>query len=163
MATIKYNKMMSDILNSSKYKNNNEALTIESKELLNLFNRKFQNIYDCIIMSEELYDASEEKIKSIVENFEDRTGFERSESETRVNDYIENEISAETAISLSLLLIDFWGYRLKELDDIAQFVFILSLDGNYTTITFHKLRKNDLPLICDDLDEYNQPVYYVIK
>ena len=160
---MKCNKMMSDILNSSKYKNNNEILTIESKELLNLFNKKFQNIHDCIIMSEELYDASEEKIKSIVECFEDRTGFEHSDSETRVNDYIENEISAETAISLSLLLIDFWGYRLKELDSESQFAFILSLDGMYTTLFFHKLREHNLPMIDDDLDGYNQPVYYVVK
>lgn len=163
MEIIKYNKIMSDILNSSKYKNNNEILTIESKELLNLFNKKFQNIHDCIIMSEELYDASEEKINSNIEFHKDRTGFEHWESETRVNDYIENEISAETAISLSLLLIDFWGYRLKELDSESQFAFILSLDGSYTTLFFHKLREHDLPQISDDLDGCIQPVCYVVK
>ena len=77
-----------------------------------------------------------------------------SNSEVRINDYFENEISMETGTLIALLVIRMWALQLKELDPNATFCLIMSSDEDRVEIRFHKLRKEEPMGVADDIESY---------
>jgi len=75
----------------------NNTITFSLKNLDKLFNIKIQNIFDCIlIMDDEEIDLNENQFFEVIKMYGDKTGYEASNNELRIIDYIDNkEVSKE--------------------------------------------------------------------
>lgn len=95
----------------------------------------------------------EEKILSI---YYDRTDFEASYNEFRIEDYFDSYIgNPMEGLILAVKLSEIWEYKLKRDFPNYKFHIIIGFDDNYTTIRFHKLREEEGSWIAlDNLDEY---------
>ncbi|HAG42625.1 MAG TPA: hypothetical protein DCL31_03625 [Clostridium sp.] len=91
--------------------------------------------------------------KRILSMFGDRTGYEASCNEIRINDYIDcsDEFSV---IQLAEIIMDTWKYKLKTEYPKYRFCIILSFIEGYATLRCHVVRENESPWLKDDLDEY---------
>lgn len=160
---IKYNTQMEKILLSSNKQDNKTMLKTEVESLIKLFNQPFQKVYDCIIISDDEIDLTREKFDKMIVSFLDCSGFEYAESEIRINDYIQNIRSAEVGVQIALIVIEFWYVKLREIDSQSKFGFIISCDKEYVTLRYHKVRKNDIEVLDENFEDFNQPIYYAVK
>jgi hypothetical protein len=101
--------------------------------------------------------------KQLINNFQDRTNCETWYSEVGVNYEVKNKkLSIYEALVLAFIIAECWINKLKRLKPKAKFCFIFSCDNEYVTIRYHKMRKGE-KWLCDNIDEYEQPVGYIIE
>ena len=160
---MKSNKKFKGILDNINDKVTAENLiNLEMKNLEKLFNPNFKKIYDCIFFENQKINLSIDEFNKLLKIHDDKTGFEASYNEVRINDYIENEISVNESLLIVLLLIDIWGLKLKSLNPKSKFCFIVSCEPPYTTLRFHKVRSDEILWISEDLEKFDQPIGYTI-
>lgn len=87
----------------------------------------------------------------------DKTGYEASRNELRVNDYIKyvkNEV--QVVLSFALQILECWSFKLK--NDFPQYKFnlILSCDNENVTLRFHRKRNNEVDWLEKDLEGYGE-------
>lgn len=109
------------------------------------------------------YDETREQLEEIdvdkaLSVYYDRTGFEASYNEFRIEDYFDRSIDNPLeGIAIAIKLSEIWELKLKK--DFPHYMFhiIIGFDGEYTTIRFHKLRDEESTWIdLDDLDSYKK-------
>ncbi|MCE5286597.1 MAG: hypothetical protein LLG02_12220 [Pelosinus sp.] len=143
-------------------KNMLESLTnIETshQEFLNKLVRiwpEFLEIKGFVILKKynnTIEELDEDKILSV---YYDKTGFEASYNEFRIEDYFDWSIGKPMeGLALAVKLSEIWECKLKREFPSYKFHIIVGFDGNYTTIRFHKLRDEEGSWIAlEDLDEY---------
>lgn len=139
-------------------------LTLDSsiKKINDLMIPVFLEISDCILLKKKDKLINEDKIVQLIKVLGDKTGLEASENEIRLNDFFENDLPLETSLALALLVIEIWKNRLKIVFPTYTFCLILSIDSDYVTLRFHRLRMKEPMWISEDLEKYNQPIGYVI-
>ena len=148
------NLKMKQLLNRLADYESKEELRHNVKHLNELFNPPFKKVKDCILISKKDVKELENSLDSALDIYTDKTGYEVSNSEVRINDYFENEISMETGTLIALLVIRMWALQLKELDPNATFCLIMSSDEDRVEIRFHKLRKEEPMGVADDIESY---------
>lgn len=137
------------------------SIKINPDKLSKIMLPKFKEVYDCIIIDLN-NEINEENInfKRILSLFGDRTGYEASCNEIRINDYI--DFSEEIAvIKLSVMIMDSWKYKLKAKYPQYKFCIIFSFSVGYVTLRCHVLRENEGPWLKNDLDEYRDEAILV--
>ena len=157
---IRTNKNMVDLLEKAKIKNE-EVIKISTDNLSKIINPKFKEVHDCIIIDVnneiEVENINFERILSM---FRDRTGYEASCNEIRINDYI--DYSDEVAVlQLAEIIMDTWKYKLKTDYPQYRFWIILSFSEGYVTMRFHVIRENERSWLKADLDEYTDEALMV--
>ena len=123
--------------------------------------------YDCIIIADDNKDLlpKHEFLKNVEEMYIDKTGYEASITDTLINYYIEEEdVKLQDILPVAFTVIDVWSSQLKMIDSLSKFCFIVTCesDYNHVTIRFHKLRDNEPMWIDSNLEQYEEPVGYVI-
>ncbi|CAM2897755.1 hypothetical protein HAHI6034_01790 [Hathewaya histolytica] len=121
----------------------------------------FKEVHDCIIidMNNEI-NVENVNFKRILSMFRDRTGYEASCNEIRINDYI--DYSDEIGIlQLAEIIVDTWKYKLKIEYPQYKFCIILSFREGYVTMRFHVIRENENSWLKADLDEYKNEAIMV--
>ena len=157
---IKMNKNMKGLLEKVKTEKE-ELIKISPDKLSKIMIPNFKEVYDCIIIDMN-NEITEEKInfKRILSMFGDRTGYEASCNEIRINDYI--DYSDEFAvIELAEIIMDTWKYKLKLEFPKYRFCIILSFSEGYTTLRFHSVRENEGSWLKGDIDEYKDTAIIV--
>lgn len=144
-----------DLASSLKEKGNTQ-LHISLHSLKNLFLSTFKQIDDCIIIAK---DENTELVPAIDYSFLKRTygdftGYEAANNETRINDFFENELSAELGVAVALLVADIWALRLKAIEPKSMFCLILSCNNNQTMLRFHKIRQNEKMWLSENIEGY---------
>ena len=128
-----------------------------------LLNPYIVEVNDSVILDFER-EMEPEKIdfERILSMFQDRTGYEASCNEIRINDYIECDDEIAT-LKTAMIVMNVWkNYLLRE---YAQYKFclILSCSEGYATIRFHVLRDNEHPWLKGDIEEYTSNALLVIE
>lgn len=136
-------------------------IKIHPDKLSTIMLPRFKEVYDCIIIDMN-NEIKEENInfKRILSMFGDRTGYEASCNEIRINDYI--DYSDEFAvIQLAKIIMDTWKYKLKSEFSKYRFCIILSFSEGYATLRCHSVRENECSWLKDDIDEYKDSAIIV--
>lgn len=68
--------------------------------------RLLKEVCDCIIITDSDVSNIEENFDNILKMYMDRTGYEASNTETRINDYFTSEISVLDGLKIAMLLVD---------------------------------------------------------
>ena len=156
-------KMNERFLQLVQYDNEDE-LRISLESLGKLFSPPFRKVKDCIIISKKSADELEPYLESVVQEvYGDKTGYEASNTETRINCFFENEISEITGVKIALIVLEVWAMRLKEMEPESNFCLIMCSDEERVEIRFHKARNDEQGWLDDDIEAYKDgAVGYVI-
>ncbi|GKX67000.1 hypothetical protein [Inconstantimicrobium mannanitabidum] len=157
---IRTNKNMIDLLKKAKIKRE-EVIKISTDNLSKIMSPNFKDVHDCIIidMNNEI-KVENVNFKRILSMFRDRTGYEASCNEIRINDYV--DYSDEVAVlQLAEIIMDTWKYKLKTEYPQYRFCIILSFSEGYVTMRFHVIRENESSWLKTDLDEYKDEAIMV--
>jgi len=156
------NDAMDKIINNIDLQSERQ-LDIKLDSLRALFSPRFIRVHDCIIISDNDIVLSDEKFDKVIHMFTDRTGYEASNTDTRINDYFENlEMPFNEAVVIAVMAINIWSNELKFIEPTAKFCFVIGCSDMYVTIRYHKFRKNEGLWLSENLEEYENPVGYII-
>lgn len=159
------NKKMLHLIKDLKKVNYEKEIKVNLNNLQKLFNPNFVQIFDCILFNNknEIINLSKKDFEEIIKRYTDKTGYESFCSEIRINDYLENEdLSVRELLKISVTVIECWKNKLKLIDNHSKFCFILSCSEGYVTFRFHKIRKGEGMWVCKNLEEYMEPIAYMI-
>ena len=152
-------KLLKDVSNHPSV----ESLKFNFSELYDLFFPKFKKVKDCIIISKKSVNGLEMFFDKAMEMYQDKTGYESSCSDTRIDCYFEGEVSMMAGTQIALIALEIWALRLKQMDPDSKFCLIMSSNEDRVEIRFHKIRENEIKWLADDIDSYQGgAVGYVI-
>lgn len=157
---IRTNRNMIDLLKKAKIKKE-EVIKINTDNLSKIMIPNFKEVHGCIIidMNNEI-KVENVNFKRILSMSIDRTGYEASRNEIRINDYI--DYSDEVAVlQLAEIIMDTWKYKLKTQYPQYRFCIILSFSKGYATMRFHVIRENESQWLDADLDKYKNAAIMV--
>lgn len=139
-----------------------EELQLSIGELRKLFFPPLKKVNDCIIITEKDTEMLEAEFNNTIEMYTDKTEYEVSNTETRINSYFKNKITMETGVQIALMVIEFWALKLKEVEPDSQFRFVLSCKKDSVEIRFHKVRKYETAWLLEDFERYkDEAIGYV--
>ena len=157
------NDQMKVLFDRLKTSSDNNLMSINMKNLFRLFNPPFKEVCDCIIITDSDVSNIEKNFDNILKMYMDRTGYEASNTETRINDYFSCEISVMDGLKIAMLLVDNWKRKIEELVSNTPICFILSVIDNHVELRFHKVRKNEKMWLDTDLSKYkDEAIAYMI-
>ena len=156
------NKKMKNLLEQVFKDLGTEELRLNVNQLKILFQPCFKKVKDCVIIAEESVEELEKGFDNAVKMYTDKTGYEASNTETRINCYFENEISMMTGTQIALMVIEVWALKLKQMEPDSKFCLIMCSNEERVEIRFHKVR-NDERLLADDIESYKSgAIGYVV-
>lgn len=157
------NESMKKIVNNLKCPYMKKSINIKVKDLYKLLLPEFKKIHDCIILSSETEEILKDNYKNELSNFENKTGYEIWHNEIIINSYIKDYyVSVHTAIYIALIIIEVWSDKLKNMSEGSKFCYFLSCSDNIVNLRFHKIREGERMWHIENLEEYVQPVGYII-
>lgn len=157
------NSKMKKLLEYSSNYQSTEEINLNMQQLKQLFSPLLKKVKDCIIITEKEIDKLEIAFDNMIKMYGDKTGYEASNTETRINCYFENEISTVAGTQIALMVIEIWGLRLKQMEPNSQFCLIMCSDEEHVEIRFHKVREDEDRWLSDNLEVYSdEAVGYVI-
>ena len=89
-----------------------------------------------------------------LEMYMDKTGYEASNTETRLNSYFEKNISVELGTKMALMVLEIWSLQLKNMEPHSKFCLILSCDEEHVEIRFHKIHPGEKMWLDENLENY---------
>ena len=150
VANNKMKKLLKDISDHPSVEN----LKFNFSELYDLFFPKFKKVKDCIIISKKSVNRLEMFFDKAMEMYQDKTGYESSCSDTRIDCYFEGEVSMMAGTQIALIVLEVWALRLKQMDPDSKFCLIMFSDEDHVEIRFHKFREDEGMILADDLESY---------
>ena len=139
-----------------------EEVNFKIQQLNELLLPSFKKVKDCIIITKTNVNELEKALEDMIKIYGDKTGYEASNTDTRINCYLENEISMETGIRIALDIIEIWALQLKKLEGSSKFCFIICADEDFVELRFHKVRSDEKLWLSEELDSYEEFVAYCI-
>jgi len=152
------NRKMQNLLDTVASKSYDVQMSeIISKDILH---PKVKKIYECILvdLNDEL---AEEKInlERVLRFHGDRTGYEASINETRVNDYLlDNNYNEGELALIGSAIVEYWKKMLNVKFPKYDFVFIMVIREGYLTLRFYTKRENESEWLSKDIESYNEAV-----
>ncbi|MDA1476423.1 hypothetical protein [Bacillus changyiensis] len=142
----------------------NDLNAIKNIDVSQIENIKTPNIVEsgeCFILDiKNNLDTENINWERVMKFHRDKTGYEASCNELRVNDYIQN--TDETTVLLyAFQTMDGWEKQLKDRFPQHKFILILSYDQGYATLRFHKKREDESNWLSADLEKYKQQAILV--
>ncbi|WP_268625029.1 hypothetical protein [Paenibacillus alvei] len=156
------NRKMSD-LKSSIFRNLISMTNKDFSHLEKIINPKIVEVQECFILDLE----GELKIENInwervMKFHKDKTGYEASCNELRINDYVnDTDITREDIIICALQIMDGWENQLRRCFPEHNFLIVLSCDDEYATLRFHKERPDENNWLNYDLEKYKDQAIMV--
>lgn len=155
---MKFNTEMKNILERINSNRKTKGVTIDLNTCKQFLSPDFLELEGCVLLN--IFSIQVPKkinIEAILNVYGDRTGYEASRNELRVNDYLEIPKNKEYyLVEVALQLLEVWGLKLKAKFPESKFCFIVSYNEGYVTIRFHKIRQNEMNWLADDLEEYEE-------
>ena len=140
-----------------------ESLKFNFSELHDLFFPKFKKVKDCVIIAEESVDELEMTFDRVMKTYFDKTEYEVSNTDTRIDCYFEDKVSVVTRIQVALITLEIWTLKLKQMETYSKFCLIMYGNEDRVEIRFHKVRDNEISWLSDNLEGYKgDAVGYVI-
>ncbi|MBS4537551.1 hypothetical protein GOQ27_03700 [Clostridium sp. D2Q-11] len=161
---IKTNMVMDDIIDDIDFFNIS-TVNVDVSQLLNVFNPKIKDVYGCLIIdNNDEIQLNDINFHRIISMYGDKTGYEASCNEIRLNDYIKGDIyEVKDVISLGFMILNIWSLILKESYPNYNFCLIISSNKKIVTLRFHIVREEENIWLSDNLQDYkDEAVAYKI-
>ena len=157
------NKRM-DLLIGDMHNNTTSNIRVNLSQLLKLLDPTFKNVHGCLIIdNNNENEPSEVNFERILKIHSDKTGYEASCNEVRINDFIESEdIEIRDLLSIGFTILDIWALKLKKSYPSSQFCLIISCHEKNVFIRFHQVRENEQSWLLDELEKYKDTAIAVI-
>ena len=141
-----------------------ENLKFNFSELYDLFFPEFKKVKDCVIISKKSVNELEMFFDRAIKMYFDKTDYESSHTETRIDCHFEGKVSMMAGTQIALIALEIWAIRLKQIDPDSKFCLIMFSDEDHVEIRFHKFREDEGMILADDLESYQDggAVGYVI-
>ena len=140
-----------------------ENLKFNFSELYDLFFPEFKKVKDCVIISKKSVNELEMFFDRAMEMYFDKTDYESSHTETRIDCHFEGKVSMMAGTQIALIALEIWALRLKQMEPDSKFCLIMYGNEDRVEIRFHKVRENEIKWLADDLEGYQgDAVGYVI-
>ena len=157
------NSKMKELFASLQASPGEERLNIKFDQLNDLFFPQFKRVKDCMIISSKPVEQLEEAFDRAVKMYMDKTGYEASNTETRINCFFENHISMELGTRIGLMALEVWVLQLKRMEPQSKFCMILSSNQERVEIRFHKIHQGEGMLLDEELENYKDgAIGYVV-
>lgn len=157
------NKKMRKLIEEMKETKIGTTIELELKGIRELFLPNIKKVYDCLIISEKSVKELEENFNKAIKTSFDKTGYEASQNETYINQYLLNEdITIYNMLEITNIVINVWKNHLKAIDNSGKICFIIGCDNKNITLRFHKVRSNENMWLGDDIEKFEDAVGYVI-
>lgn len=155
---MKFNTEMKNILEKINSNRKTKGVTIDFNICKQLLLPDFLEMEGCVLLNIFSIQAPKKiNIDAILNVYGDRTGYEASRNELRINDYLEISKNREYyLVEVALQLMEVWGLKLKAKFPESEFCFIIGYNEGYVTIRFHKIRLNEMNWLADDLEAYEK-------
>lgn len=130
---------------------------VDLSNLKDIISPNIVKVDDCFILDleYELPDNPTINWNRILKMYGDKTGYEASCNELRINDYLDySDLSGEEILFYALQVVDGWEHHLKEKFPEHKFVVIISIDESFATIRFYKYREKESSWLKADIEEY---------
>ncbi|WOC56480.1 hypothetical protein [Bacillus halotolerans] len=130
---------------------------VDLSNLKDIISPNIVKVDDCFILDleDELTDNPTINWNRILKMYGDKTGYEASCNELRINDYLDySDLSGEEILFYALQVVDGWEHHLKEKFPEHKFVVIISIDEGFATIRFYKYREKESSWLKADIEEY---------
>lgn len=157
------NSKMDNLINKSvEFKTSNITFSIE--KLLMVLNPIIKNVDDCIIIDNyNEIDIKKINFERLLKMYGDRSGYEASNNEIRLNDFINgNLIDFRSVLALGINILDIWEIKLKRKYPNGRFCLIITYGDNSIILRFHQVRDDENMWLIEDLEQYNEAVGYRI-
>ncbi|WP_460263628.1 hypothetical protein [Clostridium sporogenes] len=157
---IRTNKLMERLLENLIERDKN-LIKVKVGNISTILFPNLIKVHDCIIVDIEK-EVTEEDInfKEIISMYGDRTGYEASCNEIRINDYVDF-YDDYNILSLSKVIIQAWKYKLKTEYPGYKFLIILAYREGYATLRFHIFREDEGTWLLNDLNVYKEEAILV--
>jgi hypothetical protein len=139
---------------------NSREVSLKAIKDRRIIEPRFTYVHGCIIIDNE-GNLNEENvnIQRLLSIFGDKTGYEASANEVRINDYIEDDSFSEyELVKLGLLIIESWKRSLLKTVNFQKFQFVLSSNEGYVTIRTYTIRKEEQSWLYHDLEKYSEAI-----
>lgn len=149
---IKTNKKMRNLID--KANETKEYIRISTDNISKVLNPNFVEVHNCIIIDiNDEIKAENIDFERILLMFQDRTGYEASCNEIRINDYIDctDEMGV---LKTAEVVMKVWEKNLVAEYPQYRFCIILSFSEGYATLRFHMIRENEKSWLKSDLETY---------
>lgn len=137
--------------------------TVDYYSVSKIANTVFCEIEGCILRNKGTQIGSF-NIERILRAYNDRTGYEASYNEVRINDYVEDfKHGPIEGLALALRVMADWKNQLKKCFPNYTLHIVVVYDGEFTTLRVYKFREEDGSWIAiDNLDGYNSEAVMVM-
>lgn len=135
-------------------------LTLNEADML--FNRRVFDIYGCLVLDITLdrtakIELTKEQFEKVLQNNLDRTGYEYSNNEFRVVDYIKRDMNKDEQYLLSMMYIKHLNARLTLMTK-QKINYVLFFTDDALQIRFYQEWEGEPQLHIENLEDYKDPV-----
>jgi hypothetical protein len=137
---------------------------ISLSHLLMVLNPIIKNINGCLIIDNN-DEIKVEKVNfdRIIRIHGDKTGYEASSNEIRVNDLVDGKsVDFKAVLALGFNILKVWSINLKRKYPDSRFCLIITCENDSVIIRFHQVRDNENEWLIEDLEQYTDAVAYQI-
>ena len=157
------NIRMEELLERASALSRESSLNTDTEQLDKLFFPPFKQLRDCVIISDKPVNILEDFFDKAIKLYGDKTGYESSCGETRINCYFRNNISVLVEIKIAMMVLKIWGLQLKKLEPQSNFCMIMCCDECNVEIRFHKIHIGEKMWLDNNLEKYtHEAVGYMI-
>lgn len=145
----------------NKAKGTKEYIQMSTDNMSKILTPNFIEVYNCIIIdTNNEIKAENIDFERILLMFHDRTGYEASCNEVRLNDYI--DCSDEMGVlKTAEIIMKVWEKKLVMEYPQYRFCIILSFSEGYAKLRFHMIRENEKSWLKSDLETYKDEALMV--
>ncbi|PRS08678.1 hypothetical protein C6W22_10860 [Bacillus atrophaeus] len=137
---------------------------VDLSNLKDVISPNIVKVDDCFILDLE-YELTESPTinwNRILKMYGDKTGYEASCNELRINDYLDySDLSVEEILIYALQVMNGWENHLNEKFPEHKFVVVLSIDEGFATLRFYKYREEESSWLKEDIEEYGNEAILV--
>lgn len=145
------------------FENNEDIPTLTIKELESLFNRSIQNIHGCLLLDctvnrSDDADITKEQFDKVIKYHNGKSGYEYSNNEFRIVDYVKKELSITEQYLLGMSYMRYLNSRLILLTDRKIYYFLFFDDNDIFQIRFYQKWVDDEDFRSVNIEDYSNPV-----
>lgn len=151
-------KMITLMNNKLIYEESNASILLN--KLLKLLKPTLKNVHGCLVIDNNNEIESENvNFERILKIHGDKTGYEASVNEVRINDFIcGNNINFRNVLMLGFDVLDSWSNLLKKEYPQKKFCLMISCQNEFVTLRFHQVREGESRWLLDDLEKYDSAI-----
>lgn len=146
-----------------KFEKNKDKPMLTIKEIESLFNRSIQNVYGCLLLdctterSDNAY-ITKEQFDKVINQHNGKSGYEYSNNEFRIVDYVKETLSIEEQYLLGMSYMQYLNSRLTALTDRRIYYFLFFDDNDIVQIRFYQQWEDEKNFSSPTVEGFSNPM-----